>query len=76
MKLKLDVSYHLLDVYTRFQVHISKHVKKAKKTSDWRGALLRSPSECLWPPESQTLPNHDLNQYGLRHCLYKFLFQI
>ena len=28
MKLNLDVSCHLLDAYTRFQVHISKYVEK------------------------------------------------
>ena len=28
MKLKLDVSCHLPDVYTRFQVYITKHVEK------------------------------------------------
>ena len=32
LKFKLDVSWHLPDVYTRFQVHISKHVQKAQKT--------------------------------------------
>ena len=32
--LKLDVSCHLLDVYTKFQIHISKHVeKKLRKIS-------------------------------------------
>ena len=28
MKLKLDVWRHLLDVYTKFQIDISKHVEK------------------------------------------------
>ena len=44
MKLKPHVSCHLLDVYTRFQIHISKHVKKKVcKTFRWLGALLTSP---------------------------------
>ena len=33
MKLELDVWHHLLDVYTKFQIDIPKHVKKALKTS-------------------------------------------
>ena len=28
MKLELDVSHHLLHVYTKFQIDISKHVEK------------------------------------------------
>ena len=28
MKLKLDMSYHLLNAYTKFQIDISKHVEK------------------------------------------------
>ena len=31
MKLKPDVSCHLPDVYTRFQLHISKHVEKSSE---------------------------------------------
>ena len=32
MKLKFDVSCHLLNVYTKFQIDISKHVEKIRKT--------------------------------------------
>ena len=28
MKLKLDMSYHLLNAYTKFHIDISKHVEK------------------------------------------------
>ena len=32
MKLKLDVSYYLPNVYTKFQIDISKHVENIRKT--------------------------------------------
>ena len=32
MKLKLNMSCHLLNVYTKIQIDISKHVEKARKT--------------------------------------------
>ena len=48
MRLKLDVSCNLMDVYTRFQVHISKHVEES-----WESFPLAG---------NQKLPNHDENQ--------------
>ena len=67
MKLKLDVSWHLPDVCTRFQVHISKHVeKKVRKLSGGGDLCWDLPSECLWPPSGQKLPNHEENQYSSR----------
>ena len=36
MKLKLDMSSHLLNVYTKFQIDISKHVEKSPEDSDGR----------------------------------------
>ena len=32
MKLKLNMSCHLMNVYTKIQIDISKHVEKARKT--------------------------------------------
>ena len=32
MKLEIDIWHHLLKVHTKFQIDISKHVKKAPKT--------------------------------------------
>ena len=32
MKLKLDMSCHLLNASTKFQIDISKHVEKVRKT--------------------------------------------
>ena len=32
IKLKLDMSCHLLNVYTKFQIDVSKHVEKVRKT--------------------------------------------
>ena len=52
LKVKLDVSCQLMDVYTRSEVHISNAVeKKPHKTFHRQGALLRSTSECLSPRE-------------------------
>ena len=36
MKLKLDMSRHLLNVYTKFQIDISKHVEKSPENSERR----------------------------------------
>ena len=36
MQLKLDMSCHLLNVYTKFQIDISKHVKKSPENADGR----------------------------------------
>ena len=76
MKLKPHVSCHLLDVYARLQIHISKHVKKVCKTFPWLGALLSPPFECFCPPEGQKLPKHDENQKGSRHSLFGCMYQI
>ena len=35
MKLKLDMSCHLLNVYTKFQIDISKYVEKGPENSGW-----------------------------------------
>ena len=77
MKLNLDLSCHLLDAYTRFQVHISKHVEKKVRKLSSGGELCWVPlSECLWPPRGQTLPTHYENQYSSRHLLCKWMYQI
>ena len=31
MKLELDMWHHLLDVYTKFQIDISKHVERSRE---------------------------------------------
>ena len=36
MKLKLDMSCHPLNAYTKFQIDISKHVEKSPENSDGR----------------------------------------
>ena len=36
MQLKLDMSCHLLNVYTKFQIDISKHVEKSPENADGR----------------------------------------
>ena len=36
MQLKLDMSCHLLNVYTKFQIDISKHVEEKSGNSDGR----------------------------------------
>ena len=35
MKLKLHMSCHLLNVYTKFQIDISKHIEKKSRKSRW-----------------------------------------
>ena len=62
MKPDLNVWHCLLDVYTKFQIDISKQVKKSPENFRWLGALLTPASECFGPPEGQKLPNHDKNQ--------------
>ena len=59
MKLKPHVSCHLLDVNTRFQIHISKHVEKSLETFRCLGDLLTPPFGYFCPPEGQKLPKHD-----------------
>ena len=36
MQLKLDMSCHLLNVYTKFQIDISKHVEERPENADGR----------------------------------------
>ena len=36
MKLKVDMSCHLLNVYTKFQIDITKHVEKISENADGR----------------------------------------
>ena len=36
MQLKLDMSCHLLNVYTKFQIDISKHVEENPENADGR----------------------------------------
>ena len=36
MKHNLDMSYHLLNVYTKFHIDISKHVEKSQQNSGGR----------------------------------------
>ena len=62
MELQLDVWHCLLDVYTKFQIDISKHVEKSQENCSLAGSSTNSPSECFCPPEGQKLPNHDDNQ--------------
>ena len=62
MKLELEVWHHRLDVYTKFQTDISKHVQKVWKTFLCLGALLTPTSESFCLPGGQKLPNYDENQ--------------
>ena len=48
-----------INVYTIFQIDISKHVQKSPE--NFSLALLSSPSECFCPPHGKKLPNHDEN---------------
>ena len=63
-------------MYTKFQVHISKHVQKTWKTFHWRESMLSSPLWAFWPTEGQKLPYHDDNWYGSRQLLYKCVYRI
>ena len=36
MKLKLDMSCHLLNVYTKFEIDISEHIKESPENPDGR----------------------------------------
>ena len=64
MKLKLDVSCYLPEVYTKFQVHISKHVEKSSENLPEVGSSAENP------------PSHDENQYSSIHLLCKCVYQI
>ena len=50
--------------------------KKDQKPVRWLGALLTPPSECVYPPEGQTLSNHGGNRQRSRQSLYKCAYQI
>ena len=67
MNLKLDMWHHLLNVYTKFQTDISKHVQKSPKNFSLAGSSTHVRFKCLCPPEGQKLPIHDENQQGSRH---------
>ena len=62
MKLYLDVWHCLLDVYTKFQIDISKHVEKSPENFSLAGSSTNSPFTVFCLPEGQKLPNHDENQ--------------
>ena len=62
MKLELNVSHRQVNVYTKFQIDISKHVQKKSGKLSAGGKLVSSPSECFWPPRGHNLTNHDKNQ--------------
>ena len=70
MKPQVDVWLCLLDVYTKFQIDISKHVEKKSRSS------INSPFGVFLSAEGQKLPNHDENQQRSRHSLYKCVYQI
>ena len=73
---KLDMTWHcLLDIYTKFQIDISKHTKKIRKTFHWLRALLTPHSKCSCTPEGQKWPNHDKKRYGSRHSQHKCVYQ-
>ena len=46
MKLKLDMSCHLLSIYTKFEIDISKHVEKSKENLYGRTDRNRQTSPC------------------------------
>ena len=50
--------------------------KKVRNFFRWPGALLAPASEYFCPPEGQKLPNHNGNQLGSRHSLYKCVYQV
>ena len=77
MKLKLYVWCHLPNVYPRFQVHILKYAEiKLRKHSAGKQPCWAPPFECLGPPEDKILSDHDENQYGSKHLLYKCMYKI
>ena len=59
MKLELDMWHHLLNVYTKFQTDIAKHVQKCTENFSLAGSSTNAPFQVFCPPEGQKLPNHD-----------------
>ena len=47
MKLELDMWHHLLDVYTKFQTHISKHVQKSPENFSLAGSSTNAPFQVI-----------------------------
>ena len=58
MQLKLDMSCHLLNVYTKFQIDISKHVEEK---SGKRG---RTDGRTNRRTEGRTLPRHNTSRFS------------
>ena len=62
MQLKLDMSCHLLNVYTKFQIDISKHVeKKSGKSGRTDG---RTDRRTDGQTDGRTLPRHNTSRFS------------
>ena len=59
MQLKLDMSCHLLNVYTKFQIDISKHVEEK---SGKRGR--RADGRTDGQTDGRTLPRHNMSRFS------------
>ena len=55
MQLKLDMSCHLLNVYTKFQIDISKHVEEKSRNADGRTDERT---------DGRTLPRHNTSRFS------------
>ena len=53
---------HLLDVYTKFKIDISKHAQKSLENFSLAGSPAKLPLHSLLSARGQKLPNHDENQ--------------
>ena len=71
MKLKLDGSCHLPDVYTRFQVHISKYVEKSSENFPPAGRFAQIPLLSVCGHQKvKNCPTMTKISTGQRHLLY------
>ena len=62
MQLKLDMSCHLLNVYTKFQIDISKHVEeKSGKHGRTDG---RTDRRTVFHGRVRTLPRHNTSRFS------------
>ena len=57
MQLKLDMSCHLLNIHTKFQIDISKHVEKSPENAD---------GQTDGQTDGRTLPRHNTSRFSNR----------
>ena len=66
MKLELDMWHHLLDVYTKFQTDISKHVQKSPENYSLVGSSTNAPFQVFLSTRGQKITQPRRKSVGIK----------